>query len=194
MREQDGHFHADSFYKATRQQEFYQLAKNIFEFRFTPGKLLGRPRNERLSLNVHLPYEIQHPDIYVEHRLGESFIRFGETLRHMFGIQLFWENAPELNIGTWDLKFDQTVWESVPHQGLDLCLDTGHLMLGSNSPQEAQQKIRKVLNERESQVKHLHVHENDLVSDLHLPIGNIITTDLFQEIIQNRSYIFEEPS
>lgn len=194
MREQDRHFHADSFYQATGSREFYQLAKNIFEFRFTPGKLLGKPKEERLSLNVHLPFELQHPKIYVNHGIGLSFIHFGETLRRMVGIQLFWENSPELNVGTWDLKFDQTEWELIPREGMDLCLDTGHLMLGSSSPDEAQRRIQDVLADRGPQIKHLHIHENDLVSDQHLPIGTIITSDLFQEMVQNRSYIFEKPS
>ncbi len=184
MRTQENHFHADTRYQETSVHDYINLYKNIVEVRNQGG----------LDLNVHLPYEIQYPLIYKNYQAGAGLIWVGEQLKELFQVKLVWENSPVLNYGTWDLMHGQTQWGVVP-RNIDLCLDTGHLMLGSGSPEEARARIRFMLNARGQQIQHLHVHENDLKSDLHWKPNEVIDRDLLIELTQSgRSYIFEESS
>jgi len=181
MRVQDGHAHAVPRYCETGVKDYLNLTRNIIETKF----------NNYQSLNVHLPFEVQHPSVYTNLDRGIQFIRYGEGVKNLLDIALYWENSPKVNFGTWDLRLDQTDWTYVPRD-IDLCLDTGHLILGARCEEEAQWRIRKILEERGDQIKHLHLHENDMIHDNHDPIGQIVTTDLFHELITNRSYIFEK--
>jgi sugar phosphate isomerase/epimerase len=184
MREQDNHFHADTRYGETGLPDFINLYKNIVEVERAGG----------LSLNVHLPFEIQHPTVFKNYQRGAAMIYVGEQMKQLFGVKLVWENAPLLNVGTWDLAQGQSKWGLVP-RSIDLCLDTGHLMLGAESIEQARSRIRFILGERGDQIQHLHIHENGLKSDDHLQIGNVIDEELFIELTQGgRTFIFEEPS
>lgn len=66
-------------------------------------------------------------------------------------------------------------------------------MLEAKDDHEARQRIEGILSERGKQIKHLHIHENDLLHDDHLPIGRVITPDLFGKLVEGRTYIFERP-
>jgi|SRR3989344_3804737 len=181
MRIQDHHAHADCRYCRIDWRDYVLLFKNILQ---------AKIQNVR-SLNVHLPFEVQHPTQYEDVQRGLRYIHFGETLKKLFDIKLYWENAPAQNYGTWDLKNGQTQWQYIP-QTIHLCLDTGHVMLGAKSIQEARKRISTILKERGKQIRHLHIHENDLQHDTHNPIGKVITKKLFEDLINNRTYIFEK--
>ena len=118
-------------------------------------------------------------------------VKFGNLLAKFISVNLYWENAPLLNHETWDLKHGPTDWSLVPTK-INLCLDTGHLILGSKSIKEAQDKILTIFKERQHQIKHIHIHENDLIHDTHLPPQNILNKELLQEITKDRTYIFEK--
>ena len=118
-------------------------------------------------------------------------VKFGNFLAALVRVKLYWENAPLLNYEAWDLKHGPTEWNLVPLK-IPLCLDTGHLILSSESIREAQEKILAISKERQEQIKHLHIHENDLIHDSHLAPNNILTKELIQEITQKRTYIFEK--
>ena len=131
--------------------------------------------------------------------LGKDFILFGEDLKQLYGIPLYWENAPEQVYMDWTLKHGQTKWESVP-DNIELTLDTGHLMMGSLDVKEAQERIEHVLFTRGIQIKHVHLHENDLVHDDHKQVGKeqtytggtVVTQDIFNRLTSGRTYIFEQ--
>jgi sugar phosphate isomerase/epimerase len=178
---QDNHAHDDSRYKEIGWPDYAILLKNIIEVRLY----------SYISLNVHLPFEVQHPSVYPCLKKGLMFIRFGERMKRIFNIRLYWENAPAQNYGTWNLKNGQTQWEHIP-ETIDLCLDTGHVMLEARSVEEARRNIVKILKKRGKQIKHLHVHENDLLHDTHNPIGKVITKKLLADLTYNRTYIFEK--
>jgi hypothetical protein len=180
MREQENHAHATSRYTYTQEQDYINLLQDVFQVRL----------HSYTTLTVHLPFEIQHPAIYTNLQNGIQFIEFGESLKKVFQIQLYWENSPELVYGDWALKFGQTDWTHVPGE-IDLCLDVGHLMIGCVNDEEARIRIREIVKDRGNQIRHLHIHENDLLHDDHLPIGKIITTQFLEEIISDRTYIFE---
>jgi len=178
---QDNHAHADCRYKGIGWLDYVILLQNIIEARL----------HSYLSLNVHLPFEVQHPSVYPHLYKGLRFIRFGERVKRIFNIRLYWENAPAQNYGTWNLKNGQTQWKHIP-KTIDLCLDTGHVMLETRSVEEARKNIVKILKKRGKQIKHLHIHENDLLHDTHNPIGKVITKKLLADLTDNRTYIFEK--
>lgn len=190
MREQNGHYHARTRYKETGVEDYRYLMGN-----FRIAKKLNAK-----SLNVHLPFEIQHPQVYPNLQNGKDFILFGEDLKQLYGIPLYWENAPEQVYMDWTLKHGQTEWESVP-DNIELTLDTGHLIMGSVDVKEAQRRIEHVLFTRGLQIKHLHLHENDLIHDDHIQVGTgseftggkVITETIFMTLTQGgRTYIFEK--
>ena len=65
-------------------------------------------------------------------------------------------------------------------------------MLGSSSVEAAQEEIKRIFNDRKSQIKHLHIHENDLIWDTHNPPDRVITLELLEQITERRTYIFEK--
>ena len=178
---QDNHAHADSRYKAIGWLDYVILLHNMIEVRL----------HSYLSLNVHLPFEVQHPSSYPNLEKGLRFIRFFERMKRIFNIRLYWENAPAQNYGTWNLKNGQTQWGYIP-KTIDLCLDTGHVMLEARSVEDARRRIVKILKLRGRQIKHLHIHENDLLHDIHNPIGRVITKEFLTVLIEERTYIFEK--
>ena len=177
---EDGHLHAWCLYKPTSFMHFVYLAFSVFVCKVTRSK----------SLTTHLPLELQH-HTYPRVKTGIRLIKFGNFLAALIQIKLYWENAPLLNYGVWDLKHGPTEWGLVPRK-IPLCFDTGHLMLGSDSIKDAQDKILSVFKDRQEQIKHLHLHENDLIHDTHLSPNNILIKELIQEITKNRTYIFEK--
>jgi len=184
MREQDNHYHARSRYKETEPIDYLNLIQDIAEVQEKKGA----------SLNVHLPLEIQHPDVYSDLDQGVNFILFAEVAKKAFNVLLYWENSPEqvYDGEDWVLKHGQTNWENIPDT-IDLTLDTGHLMLGARDIAEARDRLENVLFIYGEQIKHVHVHENDLVHDDHLATGTVIDEALLEKLKQGRTYIFERP-
>lgn len=192
MRIDSGHAHADNIYEPTNMTHYEALKRNVQTVvalnedvpEYSGGPVI-------YSLNVHLPYEIQHPDAYPNLKDGLEFIQYGESLKQQLGVPLYWENAPELVYGTWELAHGQTEWWFVPHT-IDLTLDVGHLMIGSKDIPEARTRIEEILYERGKQIKHLHVHENDLVHDEHWTIGKVVTPTNVDVLTAGRTFIYEQ--
>ena len=67
-----------------------------------------------------------------------------------------------------------------------------HLILGVKNINQARARIKKILAERGGQIKHLHLHENDLLYDLHNSVGKVIDKKLLEILIKGRSYIYEK--
>lgn len=181
MRVEDNHAHATTRYKPISKEDYPLLVNDILEL----------IENEYASLTVHLPFQVQHPSVYPDLEAGIRFINYGEHLKKFFGIKLYWENAPEEEYGHWHLKHGQTTWTHVPHN-IDLCLDLGHLMIGTSDTTAAIERIDQIIANRGSQIKHLHIHENDLLHDQHRSIGTILSQEYIDSLIKNRSYIFEK--
>lgn len=177
----NNHAHARYGYGALAAKDFYRLLVDAVE-----AKVRGY-----LSFNVHLPFEIQHPKFYPHINKGKLYLWLGEALKRILKINLYWENAPAQNNHVWTLKYGQTNWTNVPNN-IELTLDTGHLILGAKNNSEAKLRIEKFLHERGKQIKHLHLHENNLVNDTHDPVGKVIDKTLLEKIIKNRTYIFEK--
>src|SRR3989344_5305871 len=169
---EDGHLHAWCLYKPISWIHFAYLFFSILISKITTSK----------SVTTHLPLELQH-HVYPKVKTATKLVKFGNFLAALVRVKLYWENAPLLNYEAWDLKHGPTEWNLVPLK-IPLCLDTGHLILGSESIREAQEKILAISKERQEQIKHLHIHENDLIHDSHLAPNNILTKELIQEITQ----------
>jgi sugar phosphate isomerase/epimerase len=181
MRIEQNHAHAHTRYELLDWRDYLLLIKSCIE-----AKIM-----HNFSLTVHLPFEIQHSQ-QLDVKKALKFISYGEFLKKVFKIKLYWENAPWLNYGTWDLKYKNTLWKYIPYD-IDLCLDTGHLMLESHSKSEYLKKLNKLLKERGKQIRHLHLHENNFKSDQHKKVpGKIINDKLVKTLTKNRSYIFEK--
>lgn len=181
MRVEKKHAHAYTNYSLLSWWDYVTLMGSAVEAKV----------NNYKSLSVHLPFEIQHEGVQ-NLREAISFIYFGEFLKRVFGIKLYWENAPWLKVGSWNLKYGNTVWINLPRD-IDLCLDTGHLMLGEKDKRSFLKKLKLIIHDRGGQIKHLHLHENDFRSDQHLAVpGRVITSKMIKELTKNRSYIFEK--
>lgn len=175
----NGHLHAWCLYTPTNWKHFVYLLMSI-----VVGKIMSAQ-----SVTSHLPLELQHTD-YPHIERGKRLIRTGQFLAALTQTKLYWENAPLFNYGTWDLKHGQTDWGLVPDD-IPLCFDTGHAMLGTASADEARKVILIIFKSRQSQIKHLHIHENDLIHDIHARPDKIITKELLAEITKDRTYILE---
>lgn len=181
MRVENNHAHAYTSYSLLNLKNYLFLFRSVIECKI----------NNYIDLTVHLPFEIQHTE-FLNIKKAKRYIYFGERLKKIFGVSLYWENAPWLNYGTWDLKYKNTNWEHVP-KDIELCLDTGHLMLGCKNKKIFFKKLKKVLKGRGEQIKYLHLHENNFVSDKHFPVpGKIITKKLMDNLIKNRDCIIEK--
>lgn len=176
----NGHLHAWCLYKQTSLKHFAYLAFSVLVGKIVKSK----------SITTHLPLELQHTEC-PRIKAGLRLVKFGNFLAALIRVNLYWENAPLLNYSAWDLKHGPTDWNLVPRK-IPLCLDTGHLMLGSGSIKEAQEKILTISKDRQDQIKHLHIHENDLIHDTHLSPNTVLTEEIIQEITRNRTYIFEK--
>lgn len=176
------HAHAYSRGKLLGWQDYGLLFRSSLECKFRKYK----------SLTVHLPYEIQHPEV-LDLAKALSYINYGQFLKVIFSINLYWENAPWLNHGTWDLRYGNTDWSNIP-RNTDLCLDTGHLMLGCKDKDDFLNRLNLLLEQRGAQIKFLHLHENRFRSDDHEPVpGNVITKGLMDDLVKNREWVIEKP-
>ncbi|NMB84351.1 hypothetical protein GYA28_03635 [Candidatus Roizmanbacteria bacterium] len=188
IRVQNNHGHAVPLFTPTSWRHYSYLFISIF---------LAKVRRYT-TLTQHLPLEIQHPKQFPKsYDKGYRLIKFGEFLSRLFKVNLCWENAPLLNYGTWDLKYGQIDWDKIPGN-INLCIDTGHLMLGSKDKQEARRRVTNIVLKRfPERVKHLHIHENDLKVDRHWQPNKrklherILNKSLIEKIIKGRTYIYE---
>jgi hypothetical protein len=187
MRVQEGHAHAEPHFRELISSDYFVIAKNILQTRQAGYK----------SLTAHLPLEVQHASVYDNLMQGLIFIKFSEIAKRSANINLQWENAPLCKHDTWDLKHGQTMWYFIP-TNIDLCLDTGHLMLGASSINEGRKRIERILSDRGEQIKHLHVHVNNLISDLHITdperVREVLGKPLLEKLTEGRTYIYEIPS
>lgn len=181
MRLQGGHLHAVTAYEAISYKHFLFLISGIIEAKIRKSK----------SLTCHIPLELQHPQEFKNKKMALRCIRYGEFLKRFFKVKLYWENAPLLNYKIWNLAYGPTDWSDIPDD-IDICLDTGHLMLGCKTIQNARKEIWKVFTHRRKQIKHLHISENDFIHDLHKKPSIVITPQLLKKITTGRSYIFEK--
>ena len=143
------------------------------------------------EINFHIPGEIQFVSMRNE-PVGRSFMDFVCGVGQGAGIRVVWENAPLLTAPNWSLA-EQTAF--IP-QGYDLCLDTGHLMLGASGRDEALARIDAFMNEHGESVKHLHIHINDFQLDLHnndpVEVITFLELERFKRLVEGRTYIFEK--
>ncbi|OGM18893.1 hypothetical protein A2686_05185 [Candidatus Woesebacteria bacterium RIFCSPHIGHO2_01_FULL_38_10] len=179
---ENGHAHAYTRGELLEWKDYVLLLRSVIESKTGGNK----------SLTVHLPYEIQHAEVRDVKR-GEFYISYGEVLKRNFSIKLYWENAPWLEHRNWSLKYDNTDWTYVPRT-IDLCLDTGHLMLGCKNRDEFLSLLDMLIKDRGSQIKFLHLHENNFRSDDHDPVpGIVLTKSVMNWLIKDRDFIIEKP-
>lgn len=183
MRVQNNHYHAYTLYEPIRWKHFWYLLRSAIEFKLKKGK----------TLTVHLPLEIQYDSFDPFHTFwAHRFLWFGEGLKQTFNIPLYWENASLLVVGRWCLtERGNTDWKRIP-KNIELTLDTGHLMLGCQNPKEFRKLLNAIIHQYGDRIKHLHLHENDLVHDNHWHTTNILTHALIEKITHGRTYIWEE--
>ncbi|MCR4326899.1 MAG: hypothetical protein NUV52_04580 [Candidatus Roizmanbacteria bacterium] len=112
-----------------------------------------------------------------------------EWVASLLSVEVVWENIAFLCTLDWSLV-EQMNWDLIP-SNVYLCLDTGHLMLGSKNPEKT---IAKILNVFGNRVKHLHIHENDLVHDSHEKPHLYLTPKFVSQITKGRTWIYEPPS
>lgn len=181
MRVQNNHAHARTRYTTISGRDYWTLLQDVIDTKKKGYK----------SLTVHLPFELIHVSApYANRGKGILFIEYGEFLKRIFNINLYWENAPELIVGTWNRKYEFH-WTPIPGN-IDLCLDTGHVMLNEKSAKDARAMILFILDIYGPQIKHIHLHENDLVRDCHWKPKKILTKKFIKEITQGRTFIIEE--
>lgn len=182
MMVENKHAHAYSRGKLLGLQDYGLLFRSSLECKFRKYK----------SLTVHLPYEIQHPEVSDSVK-GLSYINYGQFLKMIFSINLYWENAPWIVHGSWKLKYGNTDWTHIP-DNIDLCLDTGHLMLGLKNKDEFLTTLAWILSTRGHQIKFLHLNENNFKSDDHDSVpGKVISKQLMESLIVGRDFIIEKP-
>ena len=174
------HHHAFTEYSLVGMRHYLKLLWSVIDLKIRGG----------YSLTVHLPYEVQHPEFIRDLQRGISFIEFGELLKRMFGLRLYWENSPWLKPPKWELKYENTRWNRIPRD-IDLCLDTGHLMLGQPYKEVFYVKLHDILKKRGKQIKHLHLSENNLKSDQHKHTRKILTERRLKKITRGRTSIWE---
>jgi len=177
----NNHAHAETLYESIHLRHFFALLSS-----FATARSKGC-----LTLTAHLPLEIQHPQIFKNKVGAIIFVYFGELLKYLFSIPLYWENSPLLEYGSWKLKYGQLDWNSIPPY-IQLCLDTGHLMLGSKNAFEARKRIRAFIRRFDKRIGHLHIHENKFIKDDHFRPNAVINSKLLKSIIKSRTYIFEK--
>ena len=175
------HHHAYTEYSLVGLRHYLKLIWSVIDLKLRDG----------YSLTVHLPYEVQHPEFIHDQQKGIDFIEFGELLKRMFKIRLYWENAPWLKPPKWNLKYKNTEWQRIPRD-IDLCLDTGHLMLGQHNKATFYTKLHTVLNKRGHQIKHLHLSENNFKSDQHKHTRKVLTERRLRKITRGRTFIWEK--
>ena len=140
------------------------------------------------NLTFHFPVELAFVSCLNE-TVGGKYVRWVEWWAMKLGVQVVWENIVWLSEKDWSLK-EKMMWDHIPF-GVNLCMDTGHLMIGSVDPVA---EIRSFIKKFGKRIKHLHIHENDLKHDLHLPPGEVLKPMFIEEITRGRTWMYEPKS
>lgn len=140
------------------------------------------------NITFHLPIEICLPS-KINLSRAKLYLNFVEMMSRMVRINVVWENIAFLSTKDWSIV-EQSTWDYVP-KNINLCLDTGHLILNEKNPRK---RILEISKKYDKQIKHLHIHENDLLHDLHLPPKRIIDKKTFKIITKGRTWIIETSS
>lgn len=182
MRITNNHHHAFTEYNLVNKKHYMKLLWSFIICKIKRGS----------DITIHVPYELMHIELNDKSILAFKFIAYGEWLKRIFHIPLYWENAPWLDYGTWDLKYIPAYiyFELLPTT-IEYCLDTGHVMLGMKSKKNAVNLIKHIIDLHGSQIKFLHLHENDLVHDFHLHTDKILTREVVNYITCGRDYVWE---
>ncbi|OGK12111.1 hypothetical protein A3C98_03980 [Candidatus Roizmanbacteria bacterium RIFCSPHIGHO2_02_FULL_37_15] len=137
-----------------------------------------------INITFHFPIELAFPSS-INTKRGIVYINWVEFWAKKLKVVVVWENISLLKKTDWSL-LEQSTWEYIPKR-INLCLDTGHLILGEKNPRK---RILEIIKKYGRRIKHLHLHENDLKRDLHLPPGKILKP-LFNLLIKGRTWIIE---
>lgn len=120
-----------------------------------------------------------------------KFVRYVSFLSKIFHVRVFWENTNILNTTDWSYIENPSY---IPND-TPLCFDLGHFILGEPSKEAALKKIDSFFSTHGSQIKHLHLHINDLKRDLHnedqRQVVAFLGTERFNKLTQRQTYIFE---
>jgi hypothetical protein len=148
-------------------------------------------QNYTQPLNFHIPDEIQFASRRDIPR-GLQFMNHVERVAIALGVGIVWENSAILDPDSWEFRENQSM---IPAE-FSLCLDIGHLMLGSKSQAEAIDRIDQFMESYGNQVRHLHLHINDFMFDRHWNQESSVVQFLgqtrFTELVTGRTYIFEK--
>lgn len=144
-----------------------------------------------MSVNFHTPYEIQFAKYFDRRKKGQLFVNFIERVGGLVGIKVVWENTNILSTADWSLvSGSQRMPESV-----NVCFDTGHIVLGSKNKREALYRIDKFVSKYGQRIKLLHLHINNLRQDLHInnpdKVVNFLGKKRYQKLTNGRWVIFE---
>jgi hypothetical protein len=142
------------------------------------------------EINFHIPNEILF-ESQRNIKVGERFMNFVDGAAKLIGVKVVWENAVMIDISDWSLIENHSL---IP-ENRRLCLDTGHLILGAKDQSEACKRVEDFLTLHGDQIKHLHLHVNDLEHDWHWNqpelVEQYLGSSLLQRLISGRSYLFE---
>ena len=109
--------------------------------------------------------------IYVENWINENINIWSEIIEKNNSINIYLENMFDM---TPDIMLKMSE-ELSKYDNFGVCLDYAHASLGKVEPHLWAKKLGKY-------VKHIHINDNDLVSDLHLAWGDgVINRKLFYE-------------
>ena len=135
--------------------------REISEFRMKQSMEIA----DKLGLKgvvFHANYNPNIPgDAYKQNLIHASITYLSKLLKQYPHIDIYIENMFETNPDVFKGISEQL--KDYPNYGL--CLDWAHINVYGNS-------IETWVNELHPYVKHMHINDNDLTNDLHLPVGN----------------------
>lgn len=177
MKTKDRHYHAHYRYSKLNLWDYIIAVLDLIIAKFLNSK----------SITFHLPVGVQFKS-YLNNS-NWVFVHRISKLSYYFSISCYWENTALCTVDTWKLK-EQSNLLNIKGD-VNICLDTGHLILGSDNIKDARKRILMFLKKYSNQIKHIHLHENDLIHDQHKKTGKIINKKLRNSLIKGRTYIDE---
>lgn len=146
------------------------------------------------EVNIHLPYEVQFHQ-FRDLEAANAFMDFVDQVGEAMGIPVVWENSMLLDIHDGFRLIQEADYFPTDRE---LCLDTGHLILGSRDQGEARQRVSDFLDEHGERVKLVHFHYNDLEHDEHRwkpdEVEAFFGEALTQRVMNGRHVLFEKGS
>lgn len=174
------HPHATTRYAPLESRDFSNALLDLLRARALGAR----------DLNFHIPHECQYA-AFRDEALANAFMEFVDRTGELLGITTLWENAPILDTTDWSIK---TQTDAVPEQRR-LCLDIGHLALGAESQAAALARIDEFYARHAAQIRHLHLHVNDLVHDQHnnnpAAVLEFLGVERFRRLTAGRTFIYE---